>query len=396
MTERVLIRPETIITALEGFKRYVHGTYIVDEEGVVRKPDGKGAHWLDSRSASGFLRVFSVLYRLGGDPEDGEFAKACLRHLKRSAVCVHGTYIWSLPTPSTCDHGRYWTNMLFAAECLEDEDTLSWLEGTIKAWPYFEDRGLFYVHFSPVTLKEHAHNHPYNMELEAAVPAWIVGRKLGNEVLMERGRRVVEDFFLANQRPDGLWDYDYEGVYGTESLEYLYSAYSVLLASRLLAYPEWREVLFGPLKRSLDATLRDCLREDGSIYTPTHWGWGHIWESTALVCTAAWYLQRYCGVDYGEIIARGVDWVIRCRLKEGDFDPPPQECGLVTQHLAELAYRGVEVEGERARAAQVLRTLRRVRRELFRGSRPELYLEARPALSRLIALFEREESHAQT
>ena len=80
-----------------------------------------------------------------------------------------------------------------------------------------------------------------------------------------------------------------------ESLEYLYSAYSVLLASRLLAYPEWRDVLFEPLKRSLDATLRDCLREDGSIYTPTHWGWGHIWESTVLVCTAAWYLQRYGG-----------------------------------------------------------------------------------------------------
>lgn len=151
----------------------------------------------------------------------GKFARACLEHLKRSAVCVHGTYIWNLPTPSTCDHGRYWTNILFAAECLEDGEA-------IEAWPYFEDRGLFYVHFSPVTLKEHAHNHPYNMELEAAVLTWIVGRKLGNEVLMERG--VVEGFLLANQRPDGFWDYDYEGVYGTESLEYLYSAYCVLLA----------------------------------------------------------------------------------------------------------------------------------------------------------------------
>ncbi|HID11654.1 MAG TPA: hypothetical protein EYP17_10200 [Candidatus Latescibacteria bacterium] len=228
MAERVRIHPEAIVTALEAFKLRVYEAYIVDDERVVRKPDGNGVHWLASQLTSGFLRVFSVLYKLGGDPRDGEFARACLQPLKRSAVCIHETYIWNLPTPSTCDHGRYWTNILFAAECLEDEDTLRWLEGAIGAWPYFEDRGLFYVHFSPATRKEHAHNHPYNMELEAAVPAWIVGRKLGNEVLMERGRRVVESFFLANQRPDRFWDYDYEGVYGTESLEYLYSAYSVL------------------------------------------------------------------------------------------------------------------------------------------------------------------------
>ncbi|RKY70750.1 MAG: hypothetical protein DRQ24_08660, partial [Candidatus Latescibacterota bacterium] len=373
-------------------KRHVYETDGGAGDGWVRKPAGKGGHWLDPYVAAGFLRVFSVLYKLGGDLKDREFARACLEHLKRSAVCVHGTYIWNLPTPSTCDHGRYWTNILFAAECLEDEDTLRWLEGAIEAWPYFEDRGLFYVHFSPVTLKEHAHNHPYNMELEAAVPAWIVGRKLRNKVLMERGRRVVEDFFLANQRPDGFWDYDYEGVYGTERLEYLYSAYSVFLASRLLAYPEWREVLFEPLRRSLDATLRDCLRRDGSVYTPTHWGWGHIWESTALVCAAAWHFQRYCWADYGEVVARGVDWVLRCRLREWGLDPPPHECGLVTQHMAELAYRGVEVEGERAETAQVLRTLRRVRRDLFKRSRPQLYLRAKPALSHLIARFEGESS----
>lgn len=67
------------------------------------------------------------------------------------------------------------------------------------------------------------------------------------------------------------------------------------------------------------------------------------------------------------------------------MDPSPHECGLVPQHMAELAYRGVEVEGERAETAQVLRTLRRVRRELFKGSRPQLYFEAKPALSHLIA-----------
>lgn len=41
------------------------------------------------------------------------------------------------------------------------------------------------------------------------------------------------------------------------------------------------------------------------------------------------------GADYSEVIARGIDWVLRCQL---------QECGLVTQHLAELACRGVEGE----------------------------------------------------
>ncbi len=391
MAERVRVHPGSIVAELESFKRRVYETYIVDREGVVRKPEGRGVHWLDPRLTSGFLRVFSVLHKLGGDPRDGEFARACLEHLKRSAVCAHGTWVWNLPTPSTCDHGRHWTNMLFAAECLEDEETLRWLQKAIGLWPYFEDRGLFYVHFSPVTLKEHAHNHPYNMELEAAVPAWIVGRKLGDEVLMERGRKVVEGFFLANQRPDGFWDYDYEGVYGTERLEYLYSAYSVLLTSRLLVYSEWMDVLLEPLKRSIDATIRSCLRGDGSIYTPTHWGWDHIWESTAMVCAAAWYLQRYGGVDYSEIIARGVDWVLRCRLQKEGFDPPPQECSLVTQHLAELAYRGVEAEGERAEPLQVLRTLRRVRRELHKGSMgPQRYFETKAALSQLIARFEAE------
>ena len=385
MESTVHITSRTLLGAFEPFKRHVYETYIVDEEEVVRKPNGKGVHWLNPRVASGFVRAFSILYKLGGDPRDREFAKACLEHVKRSAVFVRGTYVWNLPTPSICEHGRYWTNMLFAAECLGDEETLYWLERAIEGWPYFDDKGLFYVHFSPVTGKEHAHNHPYNMELEAAVPAWIVGKKLGNEVLMERGRRVVEGFFLPNQRPDGFWDYDYERVYGTERLEYLYSAYCVLLASRLLAYPEWRDILAEPLTRSMDATLKHCLREDGSIYTPTHWGWGHIWESTVMVCDAAWYMQKYLGVDYSEVIARGLDWVLRCRLQEIGFDPPPQECGLATQNLAELAYNGVDVKGKRAEVSQILCTLEIVDRELFKGSNaPQRHYETKIALSRLI------------
>ena len=47
MAERVRISPEAIAAALEPFKRRVYGTYIVDEDGVVRKPDGKGVHWLE-------------------------------------------------------------------------------------------------------------------------------------------------------------------------------------------------------------------------------------------------------------------------------------------------------------------------------------------------------------
>jgi len=104
---------------------------------------------------------------------------------------------------------------------------------------------------------------------------------------------------------------------------------------------------------------------------------------SGLVPSALW------GADYGEVIARGVDWVLRCRLQEGSFDPPPYECGLVTQHLVELALRGVEVEGERADVTRVLRTLRRVRRELFKGSGGlQRHFETKAALSRLIARLE--------
>lgn len=43
----------------------------MDGDGVVRKPAGKGVHWLDPYVASGFLRVFSVLYKLGGEVRQG-------------------------------------------------------------------------------------------------------------------------------------------------------------------------------------------------------------------------------------------------------------------------------------------------------------------------------------
>jgi len=390
MEDKVHISSKTLLAAFETFKRHVYETYIIDEDEVVRKPDGKGVHWLNPFIASGFARVFSILYKLNGDPKDKEFAKACIEHVKRSAIYAHGTYIWELPTPSICSHGRYWTNMLFVAECLKDEGISYWLETAIAGWPFSEEKGLFYVHFSPVTGKETAHNHPYNMELEAAVPAWIVGKRVGNEVLMDRGKRVIEKFFLPNQRPDSFWDYDYEGVYGTERLEYLYSAYCVLLASRLLVYPEWRSVLAEPLKYSIDTTLKHCLREDGSIYTPTHWGWGHIWESTALVCNAMWYLQRYLGIDYGEIIAKGIDWVLRCKLQEISFDPPPQECGEVTRHIAELAYNDVNVEGKRAEIPQILQTLETVDKELFNGSNaPQRHFKTKTALSKLMEKLKR-------
>lgn len=57
----VHITSRALLEAFEPFKRHVYETYIVDEEEVVRKPNGKGVHWLNPHIAKGFVRVFSIL-----------------------------------------------------------------------------------------------------------------------------------------------------------------------------------------------------------------------------------------------------------------------------------------------------------------------------------------------
>lgn len=87
MEDKVHISLKTLLAAFETFKRHVYETYIIDEDEVVRKPDGKGVHWLNPFIAFGSARVFSILYKLNGDPKDKEFAKACIEHVKRYAFC---------------------------------------------------------------------------------------------------------------------------------------------------------------------------------------------------------------------------------------------------------------------------------------------------------------------
>lgn len=387
--ERIEVTAERLWNSLTGLREQILHTYIADENEVLRRPDGQGVHWLDTATTSGFLRLFVALCSHTADPNDQAFARRCLQHLRNGAVFHNGVWFWDLPTPSICSHGRYWYDMFIAAQAFEDLETLDWIRQMIRAWPFLHGEHLFAVHFSPVTLKETAHNHPYNMELEAAVPAWLVGKETGDEMLMNKGRDVVEHVFLPNQREDGLWDYDYEKIYGTEAMEYLYSGYCLLLAARLLPYEEWTHALRTPLSRSLDRILQDCLRRDGSIYTPTHWGWGHIWESTAMICCAAWYLTKYGGGAYEEIIARGIDWVLRYRLFEESFEPSEGDMGTVAKHLAELLYQNVQVEGPASEVSDVLDTLTQVVQHVEEGDRasihyPECGTRARALIERLM------------
>ena len=110
-----------------------------------------------------------------------------------------------------------------------------------------------------------------------------------------------------------------------------------------------------------------------------------------MICCAAWYLTKYGGADYEEVVVRGINWVLGYRLFEESFEPSGRDMGNVTKHLGELLYQNVQGEGAALGISDVLDTLTQVVQHVEEGDQAAVhYTECKSRTQALTEQLRRE------
>jgi hypothetical protein len=365
MSQRIHIDWRTLAKAAEPTIRNLLRRYQVDEDGLIWNVENPTYIFSPRPEDIGYTAGHcAIFHEATGDPLARDLAKACLVYARRTCARHGGVYFWPTEVPNLCMQGRVLKQLYRAAQILHDRATLRFIGRWLRAWPAVPEEHRLVERLVPGLLRQGRpveHNRgssqPYNMELEGAGIAWLIGHELGDEVLMERGRDTVLNYFLPGQRPDGLWDY----APGRGAEEVGYCLYALYLAAALLPFPEWRDTLAPPLDRALQEIERRSLLPDGAVYAHFHWGWDHIWETTVFYAHVAWMLQKYGGYDRSNRIARALHWFLECRL--GDDWTARRWMLSGRMALFDLIRERVDVEGEASSMAQKVETLRRVEAE---------------------------------
>jgi len=299
-------------------------------------------------------------------------------------VKCKGVSFFPQSVPNWSGDGRTLRRAFFASQWIGDNAALEWIADMIRRWPYKEKDHRFVERFVAGTNAETsrgAFSNSMNMLLEGGLDAWLVGRALNDQALMDRGRDVIENVILPGQREDGLWNYSAasEGCdpyrLGTEECNY--SQYVAEMLAYLLEYPEWRDRLLPVLVKSFDELCRRFELSGGAIYVKVHWGWGWTQETTLMNANLAWKLFHHAGQkQYECVIARRLAW-----LKAVDMGPKYQQVlrHLYDMHnLWEMMAEGVNVEGDLPELHELLPPLERMEREISvipGGSHREMYFE---------------------
>jgi len=325
---------------------------------------------LDPMTAGRCAARHAVVYKLSGDERFRSYTRDLLAYAGRSLVTSKGVSFFPQGMPNWSDDGRTLRRAFCASRWIRDDTAMEWISQMIRNWPYKEQEHKYVERFAPGPNAESSRKsfaYSLNMLLEGGLDAYLVGRHIGDEQMKARGRAVIEQIILPNQREDGLWNYaaKREGCdpwrLGTE--EYNYSQYVAEMLAYLLEYPEWRERLLDPVRRSLDELCRRFELGDGAFYARVHWGWDHVFESTLNNASLAWKLYHHAGqTQYGELIARRLSW-----LEKVDVGPGYQGSlrYMYNEHnLWEMMAEGLAVEGDLPALGDTLAVLERMEREL--------------------------------
>lgn len=306
------------------------------------------------------------------------FGERCMHYARRCAVYHNGVYFWPQEyVASLCSLGRSLRELYYAARIFDDGRIMEFLGAFLSAWPYLPQEHRFVERFVPGLVKESNKRlpQPFNMELEGAVDSWLVGKELNNKLLMERGKDMILNFFLPHQIKDGvdkgLWHYGPD-----RQMERSYSLYALTIICHLLRFPEWHGALKVPVHESFEGIRRTSAFDDGSVYASVHWGWNHIGETTVAFGYVGWMLTKYCGYNYGNDVARALQWVRETEIGAVDYNAElvvmspvssvdyDAETGFGTDcwgyGAQSLLLERVSVEGEKATPAQIVDTLRNV------------------------------------
>ncbi|MBQ1264547.1 MAG: hypothetical protein IIY04_03930, partial [Oscillospiraceae bacterium] len=345
-----------------------------DENGSVYNP-GVYIHIISSEAACTMAYSFSLAWKFSGDEAFRTAVIKLLDFANRTLVRHNGqTYFEdSAVVTGLCSQGRTARHAYKAAMMAGDKDALAWLDEIFSNWPYNKEKHRFVERFTKVTHYPTSINgflDTLNMIAEGAADSWLVGKETGNQELIEKAKDTICNYILPEQLDSGLFNYhskreiDME-IYNDGETEYNYNLYLIYILSHLLKIDEAREILAAPLEKSMRALYERFHFSDGGIYTPVHWGWDHVFESTLLTANLAWRLYHYCGYkEYESICARAVNWLMIADMGSGNHEALYFP-GLYWSYLFEdLLMDEFSVTGDVAEEAQVADTLEMVEKQL--------------------------------
>lgn len=336
-------------------------SHIINPDGTMQRRD-KTINLLTVTTLAPMALRHAVVFSLSGKEGSRDFASACLAAAETGLVENNGLRFWPHEfTPSLCAQGRWIRTAYYAARATGDRTALNWLMDMMDRWPYLPEQHRFVERLLAGPAKPTSvggFSHTYNMTAEGAVDGWMLGLATGNQALMDRCEDQILNYTLPGQRADGHWDYRArsESMTETESClpeEYNYSFYTALVLSNLLAFPQWKDRIVGPVRKSYDALRKAFEYPDGSIYAPVHWGWNHLWESTSFSMLMAWRLYKHAGLkEYGPVVARALHWEETAQIHASVYNP------WWDRHTLELLVEDFVVEGEVAEKPAIIETLK--------------------------------------
>ncbi|MBO5068902.1 MAG: hypothetical protein J6C37_00850, partial [Roseburia sp.] len=360
--------------------------YIIREDGAIY-PKGPYHYMIGPDAACREAYVMAVAYHFSGDETLCQKAELFLDYAGKSLIQKDGYVYWPAPVATLCDMGRWAREAYRAAEILQYDPAIRWLETIFDCWPYRENEHRFVERFMEATHYPTSVNGfltTYNMIAEGMADGWLVANKTGNQNLKDKVKDILCNFILPGQRGDGLWNYSAPkaedmGYLNDGEKEYNYCLYLVYILSNLLECPDARPLLEEPLKKAVDELIRRFMHADGSIYTPVHWGWDHIYESTLLTSVVCWRLYHCCGyAQYSTVAARGIHWLMVTDMGVGNLSGGMSCVGLYWNALfLDMLKDDFSVEGELCTKAEVIHTLEKVEKILSivppDGTHRELY-----------------------
>jgi hypothetical protein len=268
---------------------------------------------------------FSQHWMLTGDEDSGAAAKYC-------AQMVNG-YIAEGPAP----HFQHLLTMGIAtmmllryARAADDTSILQLSHSIWKHWPYDWERHSLATQPN-VGGTDTTPNDTHNMKAVGACAAWLLGKYMGDSDLMEKGKDCIMNFILPNLLPEGYWLYrpgspEGEIVDGVQSNNH-YDGFVKQLLSRLLMYPEWREIpgVMDALRRGMDFTIGKLSEVKGNellweLHRDAHYGpretlaryIGHA----GMLTEPVWVLAKYCDASYLKPLQQSVQYAYNRRDDE--------------------------------------------------------------------------------
>jgi hypothetical protein len=301
---------------------------------------------------------FTMHYALTGDPDSGAGASYATR--------MSLAYAERDPQPygqHVLTFGMSTMQLLRYARAVGDNAVLELPAKIWREWPYDPDRHNLAT--QPDSQGgDMTPNDTYNMKMVGATACWLLGKHLGDEFLMERGRDSVLNFILPGFLPEGYWFYrpgSPEGyvVDGVMQQNH-YDGFVKAMLARLLVHPEWRAepVALDVLQRGMDFVLKHLtLEHDGGrtmtweLYRGLEFGTNeahsrHIGHA-GMYAEAMMVLSRYVDSKYLRPLEQSMQYVYDSRDSEDlkDYWDNSWLYGMYVG-LFSLAQSGVHFEGE--------------------------------------------------